>query len=112
MKTHDFWFATLTRLKKMRVWLLAAASALAVLALANGASALPGSYGGTDVWVHPPTSAAIQSTSSTWRNGNTVVVLYNDISGGSTGKGSYSTDGGLTFTRFPGDPFATGHGTV
>ncbi len=71
----------------------------------------PDAYGGTDVNVHPSNSAAIQSESFSWKNGNTVVVFYNDLSGGSTGKGSYSTDGGVTFARIPGDPFATGHGS-
>jgi hypothetical protein len=71
----------------------------------------PEVYGGPDVNVHPSNSVAIQSESFSWKNGNTVVVTYNDLSGGSTGKGSYSTDGGVTFARIPGDPFVTGHGT-
>jgi hypothetical protein len=73
----------------------------------------PNAYGGTDVNVHPSNSNAIQSETFSWYNAgtNTMLVLYNDLTGGSTGKGSYSTDGGATFARLPGTPFATGHGT-
>jgi hypothetical protein len=78
----------------------------------GGNSAAPYAYGGTDVWVHPPITDNIQSTSFSWRNGNTVLVTYLDLAAGSVGKGSYSTDGGATFARLPGDPFATGHGSA
>jgi hypothetical protein len=77
----------------------------------NSAPLSPDAYGGPDVNVHPSNSAAIQSESQSFRVGNTIVITYNDLSGGSTGKGSYSTDGGTTFTRIPGDPFGVGHGT-
>ena len=77
----------------------------------GGSSEAPNAYGGPDVNVHPSNSAAIQSESQSWKFGNTIVVTYNDLSGGSTGKGSFSTDGGVTFARIPGDPFGIGHGT-
>ena len=70
----------------------------------------PDAYGGTDVSVKPA-AAGLQSETFSWRNGSTVVVFYNDLTSGSTGKGSYSTDGGATFTLIPGDPFASGHGS-
>jgi hypothetical protein len=78
---------------------------------ASAAPLSPDAYGGPDVNVHPSNSAAIQSESQSFRVGNTIVITYNDLSGGSTGKGSYSTDGGTTFARIPGDPFGVGHGT-
>jgi hypothetical protein len=77
----------------------------------GGSSEAPNAYGGPDVNVHPSNSAAIQSESQSWKFGTTIVVTYNDLSGGSTGKGSFSTDGGVTFARIPGDPFGVGHGT-
>ena len=74
----------------------------------GGSSEAPNAYGGPDVNVHPSNSAAIQSESQSWKFGSTIVVTYNDLSGGSTGKGSFSTDGGATFARLPGDPFGIG----
>lgn len=77
----------------------------------NSSAESPEAYGGPDVNIHPSNSTAIQSESQSYRSGNTIVVTYNDLAGGSTGKGSISTDGGATFARLPGDPFAAGHGT-
>jgi N-acetylneuraminic acid mutarotase len=79
----------------------------------SGGDFSPDAYGGTDINVHPSSSTAIQSETFSWYNASTnmMLVLYNDLSGGSTGKGSYSTDGGVTFARLPGTPFATGHGS-
>jgi hypothetical protein len=74
--------------------------------------ARPLSYGGPDINVHPPISPSIQSTSFSWKNGSTVVVAYNDLTVSTClGGGSYSTDGGATFTVLGPDPFCTGHGT-
>ncbi len=77
----------------------------------DGSPLSPDVYGGTDTNTHPSNSAAIQSESQSFRFGSTIVVTYNDLSGGSTGKGSFSTDGGVTFARIAGDPFGTGHGS-
>ncbi len=45
-------------------------------------------------------------------NGQTIVVNYNDNTGGSCYSGvSYSTDGGNTFTEIAAFPFCSGHGT-
>jgi len=78
---------------------------------ALNALASPLSYGGVDQNVSPGFNTAIQSETFSWQHGNIVMVAYNDLSGGSTGKGARSTDGGATFARFTGDPFATGHGS-
>ena len=84
-------------------------SASAVSDASSAGQVSPDAYGGTDVSVKPA-AAGLQSETFSWRNGSTVVVFYNDLTSGSTGKGSYSTDGGATFTLIPGDPFGTGHG--
>ncbi len=53
-----------------------------------------------------------KSENMVWENGQTVVVNFNDNTGGGCYAGlSYSTDGGSTFTQFPTSPFCTGHGT-
>src|SRR6266704_3079070 len=76
-------------------------------------------YGGTDVDLitGAETSPHVtQSETFSWANPdnlNQIVVAYNDSRTASSNYSgaSYSSDGGLTFTRLNPSPFATGHGT-
>ena len=73
-------------------------------------------YGGADVNTITGTetlNSVTQSESMVWGNGNTIVVTYNDsrTAPSNYSGGSYSTDGGTTFTRLNPSPFASGHGT-
>src|SRR5436190_13015107 len=76
-------------------------------------------YGGTDVDLitGAETSPHVtQSETFSWANPdnlNQIVVAYNDsrIAPSNYSAASYSSDGGLTFTRLNPSPFATGHGT-
>src|SRR5438094_1589058 len=76
-------------------------------------------YGGTDVDLitGAETSPHVtQSETFSWANPdnlNQIVVAYNDsrIAPSNYSGASYSSDGGLTFTRLNPSPFATGHGT-
>ena len=76
-------------------------------------------YGGTDVDLitGAETSPHVtQSETFSWANPdnpNQIVVTYNDSRTASANYSgaSYSSDGGLTFTRLNPSPFATGHGT-
>ncbi|MGA6827353.1 sialidase family protein [Nitrospira sp. NS4] len=54
-----------------------------------------------------------QSETQVWTEGNTSVVAYNDSRTAPTcyGGGSYSTDGGATWTNLNSRPFCSGHGT-
>lgn len=80
--------------------------------------------GGSDVNVPQPPNILVSNRSCTSsstctksenmvaENGQTVVVNYNDNTGGSCYDGiSYSTDGGNTFTQTTPSPLCTGHGT-
>src|SRR6266568_2306007 len=79
----------------------------------------PLTYGGTDVDIitgadsitHPTQSETY--TNANPDNPNQIVVTYNDSRTASANYSgaSYSSDGGLTFTRLNPSPFATGHGT-
>jgi len=83
----------------------------------GGLGPAPSAYGGTDVdvvtggeGVYPQVT---QSESQTWAQGSTVVMAYNDsrtapicYSGG-----SYSLNGGTTWTNLNSRPFCSGHGT-
>ncbi len=79
----------------------------------------PFTYGGTDVDLitGAETSPHVtQSETFSWANPdnpNQIVVTYNDSRTASANYSgaSYSSDGGLTFTRLNPSPFATGHGT-
>src|SRR5437867_123463 len=79
----------------------------------------PLSYGGTDVEEITGTetfSHVTQSetyTTANPDNPNQIVVTYNDsrTASGNYSGGSFSTDGGTTFTRLTPSPFASGHGT-
>ncbi|MFN7974255.1 MAG: putative Ig domain-containing protein [Acidobacteriota bacterium] len=76
----------------------------------------PSAYGGTDVNTITGTEtypAVTQSESFVWAQGQTVVVTYNDsrTAPGNYSGGSYSVNGGTTFTRLTPSPFASGHGT-
>src|SRR6266567_5583933 len=79
----------------------------------------PFTYGGTDVDLitGAETSPHVtQSETFSWTNPdnpNQIVVTYNDSRTASANYSgaSYSSDGGLTFTRLNPSPFATGHGT-
>jgi hypothetical protein len=56
-------------------------------------------------------NSCTKSENMVWENGSTVVVNFNDNTGGSCYSGmAYSTDGGATFTQPPTSPFCTGHG--
>jgi hypothetical protein len=56
-------------------------------------------------------SSCTKSESMVWGNGNTVVVNYNDHTGGLNYSGlSVSDDGGATFTEIIPPPLSTGHG--
>ena len=77
----------------------------------------PFTYGGTDVDLitGAETSPHVtQSETFSWANPdnpNQIVVTYNDSRTASANYSgaSYSSDGGLTFTRLNPSPFATGH---
>src|SRR5437867_8732121 len=79
----------------------------------------PFTYGGTDVDLitGAETSPHVtQSETFSWTNPdnpNQIVVAYNDsrTAFANYSGASYSSDGGLTFTRLNPSPFATGHGT-
>ena len=79
----------------------------------------PFTYGGTDVDLitGAETSPHVtQSETFSWTNPdnpNQIVVTYNDsrTATANYSGASYSSDGGLTFTRLNPSPFATGHGT-
>ena len=77
----------------------------------------PASFGGTDQDIvlggegnYPHVT---QSETQAWAHGNTVVVAYNDsrTAGSCYSGGSYSTDGGNTWTDLNSRPFCSGHGT-
>ena len=63
---------------------------------------------GAEVYPH-----VTQSEHQIWANGSTVVVNYNDSRTAPNNYSgmSYSTDGGVTWTRPATSPFASGHGT-
>src|SRR6266550_8877552 len=79
----------------------------------------PLAYGGADIDLvtgadsisHPTQSETY--TLANPNNPNQIVVTYNDSRTASTNYSgaSYSSDGGLTFTRLNPSPFASGHGT-
>ena len=79
----------------------------------------PFTYGGTDVDLitGAETSPHVtQSETFSWTNPdnpNQIVVAYNDsrTAFANYSGASYSSDGGLTFTRLNPSPFATGHGS-
>ena len=66
---------------------------------------------GTDTITHPTQSETY--TLANPDNPNQIVVTYNDsrTAGANYSGGSFSTDGGTTFTRLNPSPFASGHGT-
>jgi len=80
---------------------------------------LPLAYGATDVDLITGTetfSHVTQSetyTTANPDNPNQIVVTYNDsrTASGNYSGGSFSSDGGATFTRLTPSPFASGHGT-
>ncbi|HZN11920.1 MAG TPA: hypothetical protein VFC61_09590, partial [Blastocatellia bacterium] len=79
-------------------------------------SSAPGDYGGADVNVILPDGASphvTQSEVQVWAQGNTVVAAYNDSRTAPScySGGSYSTNGGATWTRLATNPFCSGHGT-
>src|SRR6267142_4886450 len=79
----------------------------------------PFTYGGTDVDLitGAETSPHVtQSETFSWANPDNpsqVIVTYNDsrTAPSNYSGASYSSDGGITFTRLNPSPFATGHGT-
>jgi hypothetical protein len=79
----------------------------------------PMTFGGTDVDIITGTDSITHPTQSeTYSNANPdnpnqIVVTYNDSRTASScyGGGSFSTDGGATFTRLTPSPFCSGHGT-
>ena len=77
----------------------------------------PGDYGGADVNVVTGGEGAsphvTQSEVQVWAQGNTVVAAYNDSRTAPScySGGSYSTNGGATWTNLNARPFCTGHGT-
>lgn len=81
----------------------------------------PFAIGGVDINVitgtTDPYPTVTQSEETVWGNGNTIFVAINTspsatcAGGTSYGHGSYSTDGGATFTRLCPNPFGIGHGT-
>jgi hypothetical protein len=79
----------------------------------------PMTFGGTDVDIITGTDTITHPTQSeTYTNANPdnpnqIVVTYNDSRTASANYSgaSYSSDGGLTFTRLNPSPFASGHGT-
>src|SRR5438132_8681562 len=79
----------------------------------------PLAYGAADVDLITGTETfpnVTQSETFSWANPdnpNQIVVAYNDSRTASANYSgaSYSSDGGLTFTRLNPSPFATGHGT-
>src|SRR6266568_6163443 len=79
----------------------------------------PLTYGGTDVDIITGTDSITHPTQSeTYTNANPdnpnqIFVTFNDSRTASSNYSgaSYSSDGGLTFTRLNPSPFATGHGT-
>src|SRR6266481_985737 len=79
----------------------------------------PFTYGGTDVDLITGAETSPHVTQSdffSWTNPanpNQIVVAYNDsrTATANYSGASYSSDGGLTFTRLNPSPFATGHGT-
>src|SRR5882724_3489728 len=84
-------------------------------------SLLPGplAFGGTDVDLitgtesFPSVTQSETYTLANPDNPNQIVVTYNDsrTAPSNYSGGSYSSDGGLTFTRLTPNPFSTGHGT-
>ena len=77
---------------------------------------VPEALGGTDVDLITGTETlphVTQSETFAWAEGNTVVVNYNDSRTAPACYGglSWSTDGGVTFTRPNPSPLCTGHGT-
>jgi hypothetical protein len=79
----------------------------------------PLTYGGTDVDIITGTDSITHPTQSeTYTNANPdnpnqIVVTFNDSRTASScyGGGSYSSDGGATFTRLNPSPFCSGHGS-
>jgi Bacterial Ig-like domain len=76
-------------------------------------------FGGTDVDLitgtetFPSVTQSETYTLANPDNSNQIVVTYNDsrTAPSNYSGGSYSSDGGITFTRLDPSPFATGHGT-
>jgi hypothetical protein len=79
----------------------------------------PLAYGGVDINVITGTDSITHPTQSETytlanpENPNQIVITYNDSRTASTNYSgaSYSSDGGLTFTRLNPSPFSSGHGT-
>ena len=77
----------------------------------------PSDYGGADVNTITGGEGAsphvTQSEVQVWAQGNTVVAAYNDSRTAPScySGGSYSTNGGSTWTNLNSRPFCTGHGT-
>src|SRR5262245_16265655 len=79
----------------------------------------PLAYGGADVDLitgdetSPHVTQSETFTSANPDNPNNIVVTYNDsrTAPSNYSGASYSTDGGVTFTRVTPNPFSTGHGT-
>ncbi|TML11736.1 MAG: exo-alpha-sialidase [Actinobacteria bacterium] len=80
-------------------------------------SRTPNDYGGADVNLITGGEGTFphvtQSETQVWAQGNTVVTAYNDSRTAPTcyQGGSYSTNGGTTWTDLNARPFCTGHGT-
>ena len=80
-------------------------------------SRTPQDYGGTDVNLITGGEGSfphtVQSETQVWAQGNTVVSAYNDsrTAPGCYSGGSYSTNGGSTWTNLNTRPFCAGHGT-
>ena len=77
----------------------------------------PQDYGGTDVDIitggEGTSPHVVQSETQVWANGGTVVSTYNDSRTAPScySGGSYSQNGGATWTNLNSRPFCTGHGT-
>ena len=77
----------------------------------------PRDYGGTDVNIitggEGTFPSVTQSETQVWAAGNTVVSAYNDSRTAPScySGGSYSTNGGSTWSNLNTRPFCTGHGT-
>ena len=77
----------------------------------------PQDYGGTDVNIitggEGTSPHVVQSETQVWANGDTVVSTYNDsrTAGACYSGGSYSQNGGATWTNLNSRPFCSGHGT-
>ena len=87
------------------------------LLVAGPLASSPDDYGGTDVNIITGGEGAsphvTQSEVQVWAQGNTVVAAFNDSRTAPScySGGSYSTNGGATWTHLNTRPFCTGHGT-